>query len=184
MTLRRLYDGRIPRPALNPQDEERIYAMIGRTATEFAALEMTLEEYITDLVKITNPRPERSDVTKIISFKEKVALLEKLVSRHLHSNSPSNELTYLCKLLRTAGCRRNDIIHSKILPIAGERDKINQRWTPGRARNKIVKGKLKSVTTGIFTMTVADMEKARLIIHDAELALHAQMDNPAVWKPD
>jgi len=181
MTSTRLPDGCIPGSAPNAQDIERMYAAIGRAVTEFATLELTLDEHLLNLLAVTDAKPKRDDVTKMNSFREKVGLLRKLVRLQMHSDTPSDALIKLCDLLIIACDRRDDIVHSKCLPIAGKRNSIHQQWTPGRPREKTLNGKSTTVATGVFTMTVADVEDAQCIIQDAVVALDGHMNDKALW---
>jgi len=131
---------------------------IGKAVSDFGSLELMLDEYLADIMAGTPECRGRTDVTKMNSFKKKVSLFGELICLRLGLDCGKQELDKLSQLLRRACDLRDDIVHSTYLGIAGERDKLQQRWTPGRARDKSAAGDTQLITWGTFTMTESEME--------------------------
>ena len=145
-----------------------MFAQIGRVASAFGSLELALDEFLTYLMNQATEKPGQIVLREMNSFRSKVRLFKRLVLLRVSGDENAKVLNDLCNALGGAGDRRNDIVHSTYLGIAGEQHKLHQRWPPGRMREKIVRGGKKAIDYGAYSISEEELDAAVDQIEDVE----------------
>lgn len=153
------------------EDVDRIFGFIGRVASAFGSLEIALEEHIWNLVNREDKKIGQIVLMRMNSFPAKVEIFRRLVLHSLGLPETPEEVKALVSGLEVCCKRRDDIVHSTYLGIAGEAHKLHQRWPEGRKRDKIVAGEKKAVDYGASSISEDELKASLDAIEETEFDL-------------
>ncbi len=124
-----------------PENVERMFAFIGRVASEFASLETRLDYYLSYMINADNEKVGQILLKRHNSFPAKVSLFVELACLNLSCSlrAPPSDLERVNDSLMKCSRLRDHLMHSSHTGISDKEDMLHQTWTAGRKRKIPVK---------------------------------------------